>query len=279
MTDPVTPGEDPATLREARTGVTKLGEEPMADETDSHSKVRQQRWERKAPTGGVWAERRRLAAALRRVIAHLTVVDTPEEELRAAADRLDDYATHLESHPPRPYLGFAETAIAQEPSSRSETQPTEEEGGGHFDFSPLIGHSNPLSPPIHCWAEQGHALAKVVFGTPYEGPPGHVHGGYIAAAFDEVLGYAQALTGQPGMTGTLTVKYRRPTPLQTELRFDCWVDRVSGRKVFASGTLHAGDTLCAEAEGIFISMGPERFRALAEARRRQHPDAAAGTGD
>jgi len=255
--------------------------ERMADDAGSHSKVRQQRWERKAPTEGVWAERRRLAAAFRQVIAHLTVVDTPEAELRVAADRLEDYATHLESHPRRPYLGFAETAIAQEPSSHSEAEPgeAEENGGGHFDFSPLIGHSNPLSPPIHCWAEDDHALATVVFGTPYEGPPGHVHGGYVAAAFDEVLGYAQALTGQPGMTGTLTVKYRRPTPLQTELRFDCWVDRVSGRKVFASGTLHAGETLCAEAEGIFISMGPERFRALVEARQKQRPPAADGRGD
>jgi acyl-coenzyme A thioesterase PaaI-like protein len=253
----------------------------LAEETDSRSKIQRRRWERKEPRGGVWAERRRLAAALRRVIAHLTVADTPEDELRTAAERLEDYATHLERHPRRPYLGFAETAIAQGPSSRSETEPDEAEelGGGHFDLSPLIGHSNPLAPPIHCWAEADHALGKVVFGTPYEGPPGHVHGGYVAAAFDEVLGYAQALTGQPGMTGTLTVKYRRPTPLHTELRFDCWVDRISGRKVFASGTLHDGDTLCAEAEGIFVSMGPERFRALVEARQRQRPEGPEEPGD
>ena len=252
----------------------------MAEETAGNRNVRAQRWERKAPASGVWAERRRLAAALREVIAHLTVVDTPEEELRTAADRLEDYAAHLEQHPRRPYLGFAETAIAKEPSARSETPPAaaEEQGGGHFDFSPLIGHSNPLSPPIHCWAEDRHALAKVVFGTPYEGPPGHVHGGYVAAAFDEVLGYAQALTGQPGMTGTLTIRYRRPTPLETELRFDCWVDRVSGRKVFARGTLHAGDELCAEAEGIFISLGAERFRALVEERRRRQPSDAEDAG-
>lgn len=244
----------------------------MAEEIESNRRVRQQRWERKPPTGGVWIERRRLATALRKVIAHLTVANTPEEELRVAADRLEEYATHLASHERRPYLGFAETAIAQDPSAHSEAEP--EEAGGHFDFSPLIGQSNPLSPPIHCWAEGDHARATVVFGTPYEGPPGHVHGGYVAAAFDEVLGYAQALTGQPGMTGTLTIKYRKPTPLHTELRFDCWVDRVEGRKVFAGGTLHAGDVLCAEAEAIFVSMSPDRFRALVEERRRQRPDSA-----
>jgi acyl-coenzyme A thioesterase PaaI-like protein len=234
------------------------------EETDPNEKLRRQRWERDDPAGGVWSERRRLAAALRRVIEHLTVADTPEDELRAAADRLEDYAAHLASHPRRPYLGFAETAISQ-PGEALEA------GGGHFDFSPLIGRSNPLSPPIHCWADGDHALATVVFGTPYEGPPGHVHGGYVAAAFDEVLGFAQALTGQPGMTGTLTVRYRRPTPLHTELRFDCWVEKISGRKVFARGTLHAGEQLCAESEGIFVSMGPDRFRSLVEARQQQHP--------
>ena len=60
----------------------------------------------------------------------------------------------------------------------------------------------------------------VTFGSAYEGPPGHVHGGYVAAAFDELLGMTQSLGGMPGMTGTLTVRYRRPTPLRTELHPD-----------------------------------------------------------
>jgi hypothetical protein len=212
------------------------------------------RWEDEdLPQTGIWAERRRLAEALRRVIEHLTVADTPEEELVVAADRLEEYAAHLETHERRPYLGFAETALA--------------EGGGHFDYSPLIGRSNPLAPPIRCFSEGRHAIGEVVFGSPYEGPPGCVHGGYVAAAFDEVLGYAQALTGQPGMTGTLTVKYRKPTPLHTPLRFDCWVERISGRKNYARGTLQAGELLCADSEAIFVSVGPDKFRDLVAARR------------
>ena len=66
-------------------------------------------------------------------------------------------------------------------------------------------------------------------GRPYEGPPGHVHGGFVAAAFDEVLGFVQSTTGQPGMTGTLTIRYRKPTPLDTDLRFEATVQRVEGR--------------------------------------------------
>jgi acyl-coenzyme A thioesterase PaaI-like protein len=102
-------------------------------------------------------------------------------------------------------------------------------------------------------------IGRANFGAQYEGPPGHVHGGIIAAAFDEVLGMAQARTGRPGMTGTLTIRYRRPTPLHTEVVFEARVDRVEGRKIFAAGTLHAGETLCAEAEGIFISVDFSRL--------------------
>ena len=112
---------------------------------------------------------------------------------------------------------------------------------------------------------------EVVFGSAYEGPPGSVHGGYVAAAFDEVLGFAQSLSGSPGMTGTLTVRYRRPTPLHTELKFEGWVDRVEGRKIFTRAELRAAGELTAEAEGLFISIDGERFAEMldAQAEREQ----------
>ena len=31
-----------------------------------------------------------------------------------------------------------------------------------------------------------------------------------------------------------------------------WIERREGRKIFIRGTMHEGDTLCAEAEGVFI---------------------------
>lgn len=208
------------------------------------------RWEsQQEPVAPVWRARRRLAGVMRRVIEGLITSDAPEEELGTAADRLEEHAQRLEGHPRRKrYEGYAESALA--------------EGGGHFDYSPLIGGSNPLAPPIQMHSEDMRVHGEVVFGSAYEGPPGKVHGGYVAAAFDEVLGYAQSLTGSPGMTGTLTTIYRVPTPLHTPLRFEAWVERVEGRKIFARCTLHAGDTLCAESEGIFISMRPGGYDKL-----------------
>ncbi len=207
-------------------------------------------------TEGPWAERRRLATAMRRVIELLVRSDAPEAELRVAADRLEDYARHLEGHPRNVrYEGFAEASPSGDVRA-------------FFDQSPLIGRANPLAPPLQLEADEAaqRVYGRVRFGSAYEGAPGCVHGGWVAAAFDEALGYAQSLSASPGMTGTLTVRYRNPTPLHTDLAFECWVDGVEGRKVFAGGTLHAGDLLCAEAEGIFVSLQPGRFERLLEAR-------------
>lgn len=204
---------------------------------------------------GTWGERRRLAKAMREVIDRLTTSDAPEEELRAAADGLERYAARLATHPRRNLpLGFGESANAGDVAA-------------FFDYSPMIGLSNPLAPPIVLAVEDKVVHGRVRFGAAYEGPPGHVHGGFVAAAFDEVLGFVQSTTGQPGMTGTLTIRYRKPTPLDTDLRFEATVQRVEGRKIFAEGRLYAGDVMTAEAEGIFISVDLVKMQALMEAKK------------
>lgn len=208
---------------------------------------------------GAWKEKRRLAAAMRTVISRLVEIEAPEAELSAAADGLERYAERLASHPrPNRYEGWSEASASGDV-------------GSFFDHSPLIGLSNPLSPPIALRAdEDGRRVhGRAVFGSAYEGPPGCVHGGYIAAAFDELLGFANSLSGTPGMTGTLTVRYRRPTPLHTELRFEGVYERSEGRKIYTTGQLFNSDALCAEAEGLFIAVGPERFRGLFEARQKR----------
>jgi acyl-coenzyme A thioesterase PaaI-like protein len=106
----------------------------------------------------------------------------------------------------------------------------------------------------------------VTFGSAYEGPPGSVHGGFVAAAFDEVLGYVQSLGERPGMTGTLIVKYRSPTPLHRELRFEAELVRMEGRKIFTIARVTGEGRVCAEAEGIFVSVARERFAELEQLR-------------
>jgi acyl-coenzyme A thioesterase PaaI-like protein len=205
------------------------------------------------PATGRRAEAHRLATAMRRVIDHLVQVAAPEENLRAAADALEKYAERLAQYPvSRVYEGFAETANAGDTSA-------------FFDHSPLIGLANPLAPPIRVAVVDDKVVGHANFGVAYEGPPGYVHGGLLAAAFDEVLGMAQSLTGNPGMTGTLSIRYRKPTPLLTELVFEARVTKIEGRKILTHGTVSADGVVTAEAEGLFIAIGHERFAQMAEA--------------
>jgi acyl-coenzyme A thioesterase PaaI-like protein len=128
-----------------------------------------------------------------------------------------------------------------------------------FPFSPMVGWYSPLAPPLECEVRDGTVVAHAALGAAYEGPPGCVHGGVIAGLFDEVLGIANIAAGVGAMTGTLTIRYRSPTPLYADLVFEGRTDRIEGRKVFAVGTLRADDRLCVEAEGIFIQVDRQRF--------------------
>ena len=104
-------------------------------------------------------------------------------------------------------------------------------------------------------------VGRVTYGHQYEGPPGCVHGGMLAAAFDIVLAVSAAKCGRMLVTGTLSVRYRRPTPLATELRFEGELVGIEGRKVRSSATVCGPDgESTAEAEGIFLIVDDDRYR-------------------
>jgi len=69
---------------------------------------------------------------------------------------------------------------------------------------------------------------------------------------DHVLGATAHKPGQPAYTGTLTVRYHRPTPLQRPLRADAWIESVDGVKTFAAGKVDDADGTTVSAEGVFI---------------------------
>lgn len=203
------------------------------------------------------AAAREVGDALRRVIDRLTATSAPPEVLDRARTQLEQVEELL-----HPYNSLRRYEGSSEASGLFHDR-------AFFDWSPQLGLSNPLAPPIRVAVEDGIVVGRARFGIAYEGPPGCVHGGFIAAAFDEVLGLTQSLSGQVGMTGTLTIRYRRPTPLNADLRFEGRVESVSGRKVTTSGRLTTGEQMTAEATGLFISISPESFSALSAQRERQ----------
>jgi acyl-coenzyme A thioesterase PaaI-like protein len=202
------------------------------------------------------AEMRRLADAGRLVVERMATTDAPHAAIERAAELLEEAAAVLDGPGMRrSYEGFAESANA---------------GGApdaHFDHSPVMGMANPIAAPARIESGgDGMIVMHTRFGSAYEGPPGAVHGGVVAAAFDELLGMTQSLSLQPGMTATLTIRYRRPTPLHRDLRFEGRLERVDGRKIFTSGWCFDGDIVTAEAEGLFIHVDFAQIAAMATLR-------------
>ena len=212
-------------------------------------------------------EGRRLAAAMREVIDLLVSTTAGEAELASAADDLEALAATLRALPTgQTYLGFSEAANAGQ--ELGGLQPGDPEWYAFFDHSPFIGLANPLSPPVELEYAGDRVRGTVTFGSAYEGPPGCVHGGYVAAVFDELLGSTQSLSGDQGMTAHLGIDYRRPTPLHRPLTLEGWFERREGRKIYCRATIHAGDELTAEADGLFVAFDRAKFTALLAERNR-----------
>lgn len=117
----------------------------------------------------------------------------------------------------------------------------------------VVGLRNPVAPPLQVHhAAEGRAWADFTLGAAYEGPPGLVHGGVSALVLDQVLGEAAGAGGSPGMTGTLTIRYRRPTPLGDPLHAEARVERTDGWKTIVVGSISDAEGVTVEAEAVFV---------------------------
>ena len=197
------------------------------------------------------AELRELADVVRRLIA-LTVTNTADgaetaaitADLAAAADR-------LEAHVPDPVL------------PRFYTAPLPDEvPADAMPYDPVAGRYNPLAIPLEMKHRPPKAVGTITFETPYEGPPGCVHGAVLAGAFDMVLTAANQLEDVAGPTIELTLRFRKPTLLHTETRFEGWIEQRRGRVTTAAGHAIQGDVVTVEAIGKFISLSHDEVLEL-----------------
>jgi acyl-coenzyme A thioesterase PaaI-like protein len=208
------------------------------------------------PMDDNWAARRQVSDATRRLIEKLVTSTADTDQLLSIAAIINEQADTL--------------ACASQLYGRvafKEAGDFDSHASLGYELNPLDGKSNPIAAPIIIWFEGDKILAKVTMGWQYEGPPNSVHGGFVAALFDQFLGVGQKLTGQPGFTGTLSVKYIKPTPIATELLLEGRVDRIEGRKSFLVGEMWAGDVLTATCEGIFISVAPDVYKKLSQRKQ------------
>jgi acyl-coenzyme A thioesterase PaaI-like protein len=121
----------------------------------------------------------------------------------------------------------------------------------------LPGHGQALIPPIHIEsADTTQITGSLVLGRFYLGANGAAHGGVVPLVFDEILGGLAGADVPKRRTAFLHVDYRSITPIGPKLTVRAWVTGQEGRKQFIKGTIHDGDTLCAEAEGLFVELRP-----------------------
>jgi acyl-coenzyme A thioesterase PaaI-like protein len=124
--------------------------------------------------------------------------------------------------------------------------------GLHLVFS--TDASNPESPT---------STSHFQLDRMHEGPPGHIHGGIVAALLDEAMSKLNRPLNVLAMTRHMEVDYLRPAPLYQPLVLISRHLRREGRKLFHQAEIqHPGGTVLARSKGLFIVVD-ERLLALA----------------
>jgi acyl-coenzyme A thioesterase PaaI-like protein len=178
-----------------------------------------------------------LATSVRRLIDATIRTEVEPEAVTSAAAKIDSVTSQLSAA--LMAGSFGQRAVG--------------DGQGPASGNVVIGVRNPSAPPLVVHHESdGSVWTEFILGAAFEGPPGHVHGGVSAMILDHVLGATAHKPGWPAYTGTLTLRYHRPTPLQRPLRAEAWIESVQGVKTFAAGKVSDADGATVSAEGIFI---------------------------
>ena len=178
-------------------------------------------------------ESRTAASLLRRVIGLVLSLETPH----AAVERLTgDLAAAEEAlaHavPPSPLPRVGANAAG--------------DGRAYVDHARDIGAFNPCFPEYAIVVDGDRASGTVAFPLAYEGPPGLVHGGFLAVFFDSVMQHHHCDAGVAGKTTSLTVDYKRPTPLLVDLAFDLERSH-EDRRIQSSGRITLDGVVLCEA--------------------------------
>ncbi|MBB4854439.1 acyl-coenzyme A thioesterase PaaI-like protein [Mycobacteroides chelonae] len=106
--------------------------------------------------------------------------------------------------------------------------------------------------------DNGVLAGTATFGRYHLGRNGAVHGGCLGLLFDTIFGTGSMLLTdlRKLRTAYLNINYRKITPIEKELQYDCTLQRVEGRKVFLTSRLLDGDDVLAEADALFVKLNP-----------------------
>jgi acyl-coenzyme A thioesterase PaaI-like protein len=213
---------------------------PLPIQPDALARVR-----RNAHNEVVPDAHRRLGATLRRLVD--AVIDPALDE--AGAAELDAaLSALLPDRPGRPASRYADEESAAFPALAVDVV---NRRGTH----PFFGCLAPLGSEVALDTDGDDLRIRLTFDARHEGMPGCVHGGHVMVGFDYALGQTAASAGIGGPTGTMTVRFRRPTPIGVPVAYTGRAVGREGRRTTVTGELRRldDDTVCAEAEAVFVS--------------------------
>jgi len=174
-----------------------------------------------------------VAARLRRIMSLLLACEGDEPAVVKLVDDLDQAEAALATRVPA--------------DARPRVGETDGEGRVYLDHARDIGAYNPCFPDYEIDVDGEHATGTVAFPIVYEGPPGIVHGGFLALFFDCAVQHHNCDLGVAGKTTSLAIRYRRPAPLLRTLTFA--IDRVAADdRIQSTAHLFDGDRLLCEVE-------------------------------
>jgi hypothetical protein len=142
----------------------------------------------------------------------------------------------------------------------------------YLDHAADIGAFNPSFPEYRFdHLDTDTASGGVTFPLVYEGPPGFVHGGFLGVFFDCVVQHQSCAAGLSGKTRSLTVTFRRPTPILTELRFDIVRSEIE-RGIKSTARLLLDDEVLCVGEINTLASAPDKLAGHHFGKRRAEHD-------
>lgn len=192
-----------------------------------------------APLGPVGAAPDPLDAAHDRLGAAVRAVVDSAVRCGADAATLDEVAADLERLRARLDAAPRRTRIHDTP---------------YHPMSLVGGTAHPVAPQLHTSPSGDGVTGSVTLPQAYEGGPGLVHGGILALLLDHAMGQAVFVTGSPGMTVSLELRYLAPTPLDVPLQVSARVEGRAGRKRHVTGEVSVGGVPTVEARALFVAL-------------------------
>ncbi len=117
--------------------------------------------------------------------------------------------------------------------------------------------ANPEGLRMSIWRQGEEVWGELVTSAHHQGFPGHVHGGVIAAALDEAMGWAVYHKGYLAATAHLDVKYRAPLNVGERARVRARVVKARGRRIMVQAVMEdASGRGVAEGWALFLRPPP-----------------------